>query len=309
MRVFLAGATGAIGRPLVRMLVAEGHQVTGMTRSPAKSDALREAGAEPVVADALDTAAVMKAVSDARPDVVVHQLTAIPERIDPRKMARDFALTDRLRTKGTRILVDAAQAVGAEIVAQSIAFTYEPGPPGTVHTESDPLVTDPPGGFRRTAAAAVQLEHTVLGAGGQVLRYGYFYGPGTAVSRSGSIGRDVSRRRMPIVGGGAGVWSFIYVDDAARATVAALARAGTGVFNVVDDEPAPVRVWLPLLAESLGAARPLRVPAFVARPLAGSWGVASMTSLQGASNALAKRELGWQPSYPSWREGFRGGLG
>ncbi len=309
MRVFLAGATGAIGRPLVRMLVAEGHQVTGMTRSPAKSDALREAGAEPVVADALDTAAVMKAVSDARPDVVVHQLTAIPERIDPRKMARDFALTDRLRTEGTRILVDAAQAVGAEIVAQSIAFTYEPGPPGTVHTESDPLVTDPPGGFRRTAAAAVQLEDTVLGAGGQVLRYGYFYGPGTAVSRSGSIGRDVSRRRMPIVGGGAGVWSFIYIEDAARATVAALARAGTGVFNVVDDEPAPVREWLPLLAESLGAPLPLRVPAFVARPLAGSWGVASMTSLQGASNALAKRELGWQPSYPSWREGFRNGLG
>jgi 2-alkyl-3-oxoalkanoate reductase len=309
MRVFLAGATGAIGRPLVRMLVAEGHQVTGMTRSPAKADALRAAGAEPAVADALDAGAVERAVVAAHPDVVVHQLTAIPARIDPRRFARDFAQTDRLRTEGTRVLVDAARAVGAGIVAQSIAFTYAPGPPGTVHTEGDPLITDPPEGFRRTAAAALELESRVLDADGQVLRYGYFYGPGTAVSRAGSIGREVSRRRMPIVGGGTGVWSFIHIEDAARATVAALTRDGSGVFNVVDDEPAPVREWLPALAESLGAPRPLRVPAFIARPLAGGWGVAAMTTLQGASNALAKRELGWRPGYPSWRGGFRRGLG
>jgi 2-alkyl-3-oxoalkanoate reductase len=309
MRVFLAGATGAIGRPLVRMLAADGHRVTGMTRSPAKADGLRAAGAEPAVADALDAAAVERALAEARPDVVVHQLTAIPERIDPRRFARDFAQTDRLRTEGTRILVDAARAAGAAVVAQSIAFTYAPGPPGTVHTESDPLVADPPRGFRRTAAAAAELERRVLDADGRVLRYGYFYGPGTAVSRAGSIGREVSRRRLPIVGGGTGVWSFVHIEDAARATVAALARDGSGVFNVVDDEPAPVREWLPALADALGAPRPLRVPAFLARPLAGGWGVASMTSLQGASNALAKRELGWRPSYASWREGFRRGLG
>ena len=274
MRVFLAGATGAIGRQLVPMLLADGHEVTGMTRSPERAQALAAAGVEPIVADALDAQAVLGAVREARPDAVIHQLTAIPERLDPRKISRDFELNDRLRTEGTRHLVAAAQAAGVgRILAQSVAFAYAPGPPGTVHGEADPLIVDPPAQFRRTARALAELERTVLDAGGQVLRYGYFYGPGSAISREGSIGREVARRRLPIVGGGAGVWSFIHLEDAARATVAALASERPGAYNVVDDEPAPVAEWVPALAQALGAAPPRRVPAWIARPLAGSYGV------------------------------------
>ncbi len=310
MKVFVAGATGAIGRPLVRMLVAEGHRVTGMTRSPAKAEALRTAGAEPVVADALDGPAVHRAISQARPEAVIHQLTAIPAQLDPRKIERDFALTNRLRTEGTRNLLEAAHASGAErLIAQSVAFIYAPGPPGTLHTETDPLNANPPKRFRRTAAATAELERQVLGAGGQVLRYGYFYGPGSAISRAGSMGAEVARRRLPVVGGGTGVWSFIHVEDAARATVATLASEGSGAYNIVDDEPAPVSEWLPALASALGAPPPRRVPALLARPLAGEYGIAAMTKAQGASNARAKRELGWQPGFPSWREGFSRGLG
>ncbi len=310
MRVFLAGATGAIGRRLVPMLLADGHQVTGMTRSKDKLDGLRALGAQPVLADALDAAAVCAAVREARPDAVIHQLTALPQRIDPRKIERDFAMHDRLREEGTRILVAAAQDAGAaRIVAQSIAFSYAPGPRGTVHVERDPLLSDPPKSFARSARAVRELERAVLDAGGVALRYGYFYGPGSAIAPSGSMGQDLARRRMPIVGGGAGVWSFIHIDDAARATVAALTRGHSGAYNIVDDEPAPVSQWLPALAEALGAPRPLRVPAWLARPLAGGYGVATMTTSQGASNELAKRELGWQPQHASWREGFRTGMG
>jgi 2-alkyl-3-oxoalkanoate reductase len=310
VRVFLAGATGVIGRRLVPMLIADGHHVTGMTRAPGKVDALRAAGVEPVVADALDRDAVRRAVSDAHPDAVIHQLTSLPARIDPRTIGRDFATNDRLRSEGTRILVDAAQEAGAtRILAQSIAFAYAPGPAGTVHGEDDPLYVDAPEPFRRSARALDDLERTVVGAGGMALRYGYFYGPGSSISASGSMGEDVARRRMPIVGRGQGVWSFVHVDDAARATVAALTRGGPGAYNVVDDDPAPVVRWLPALAEALGAKKPMRVPAWLARPLAGSYGVATMTRAQGASNKLAKRELGWAPEYPSWREGFRAGLG
>ncbi|HWJ51186.1 MAG TPA: NAD(P)-dependent oxidoreductase [Solirubrobacteraceae bacterium] len=310
MRVFLAGATGVIGRRLVPMLLADGHQVTGMTRSPGKVDALRAVGVEPVVADALDAEAVRRAVSDARPDAVIHQLTSLPPRIDPRTIGRDFAMNDRLRSEGTRILVDAAQAAGAtRILAQSIAFAYAPGPAGTVHEESDPLYVDSPEPFRRSARALDDLERTVVGAGGIALRYGYFYGPGSSISASGSMGEDLARRRMPIVGRGQGVWSFVHVDDAARATVAALTHGGPGAYNIVDDDPAPVARWLPALAEALGAKKPLRVPEWLARPMAGSYGVAIMTRAQGASNNLAKRELGWKPEYSSWREGFRTALG
>jgi len=310
VRIFLAGATGVIGRRLVPLLLADGHQVTGMTRSAQKLEQLRASGVEPVLADALDAAAVGAAVAGAQPDAVIHQLTALPARIDPRTIERDFELNDRLRSDGTRILVEAAQAAGAtRIIAQSIAFIYAPGPPGTVHREQDPLVSDPPKSFARSARAVAELERIVLGAGGVVLRYGYFYGPGSAVSRAGSLGQDVSRRRLPILGRGEGVWSFIHVDDAARATVAALAGGRSGAYNVVDDEPAPVSQWLPALAEALGAPRPLRVPALLARPLAGSYGVASMTRAQGACNELARRELGWAPEHASWREGFRSALG
>jgi nucleoside-diphosphate-sugar epimerase len=311
MRIFLAGATGAIGRQLVPMLVSEGHEVIGATRSPAKVDALRGAGAEPVLLDALDATAVRTAVADARPDAVIHELTALPQRIDPRKMERDFALNDRLRGEGTRYLVEAAQATGAKrIIAQSIAFAYAPGPPGTVHVESDPLlpVSEAHKSYRRSAQALVDLERTVLGAGGLVLRYGYFYGPGTAIAETGSMGSDLARRRLPVVGRGTGVWSFVHIEDAAEATVAALSRGAPGAYNVVDDEPAAVADWLPALADALHAPRPRRVPALLARPLAGSYGVAIMTSAQGASNELAKRELEWQPRHPSWREGFRSAL-
>jgi nucleoside-diphosphate-sugar epimerase len=311
VRVFLAGATGVIGQRLTALLTSAGHQVTGMTRSEQRGEALRALGAEPVIADALDGPAVAEAVGRARPDAVVHQLTSLPRRIDPRKMKRDLELNDRLRSEGTRILVDAAQAAGAgRIVAQSIAFIYAPGPAGTVHRESDPLLsaTDAPGAFARTAGAVAELERTVLGASGVVLRYGYFYGAGSAISASGSMAEDVARRRLPIVGRGEGVWSFIHVDDAARATVDALERGKPGAYNIVDDEPAPVAQWLPALAGALGAPRPMRIPAFIARIAAGSYGVATMTRAQGASNELAKRELGWRPVYASWREGFRSAL-
>jgi nucleoside-diphosphate-sugar epimerase len=310
MRVFVAGATGVIGRQLVPMLLAEGHEVSAMTRSPEKADALRAGGAETVIADALDGDAVLAVVRQARPDAVIHQLTAIPPRLDPRKIVRDFELTDRLRTEGTGHLLAAARDAGAgRIIAQSIAFAYNPGPPGSVHGEADPLTTDPPAQFRRSAAAIAELERTVLGAGGQVLRYGYFYGPGSSIARDGTIGREVTRRRLPIIGGGGGVWSFIHVHDAASATVAALADDRPGVYNVVDDEPARVSQWIPALADALGAPAPRRVPALIARALAGSYGVMTMTRAQGASNELVKRELGWTPRYASWREGFRAGLG
>jgi 2-alkyl-3-oxoalkanoate reductase len=309
VRVFLAGATGAIGAPLLRLLVEDGHEVTGMTRSSERAEAVRAAGAQAAIADALDAEAVMSAVAAARPQAVVHQLTAIPPRLDPRKIVRDFALTDRLRTEGTRNLVAAARQVGASrIVAQSIAFAYAPGPPGTAHAEDDPLMSDPPAQFRRSLSAIAELERTVLGAGGLALRYGYFYGPGTSISAHGSLGMEVARRRLPIVGGGGGVWSFIHVEDAARATVAALTRGSAGAYNVVDDEPAPVREWVPVLADALGAKPPRRVPAWLARPLAGEYGLYTMTRTQGASNARAKAELDWTPRHASWRQGFRSAL-
>jgi nucleoside-diphosphate-sugar epimerase len=311
MRVFVAGATGAIGRQLVPLLLAEGHQVSGMTRSPERARQLEAAGAQAVVADALDADAVRTAVVAARPQAVIHELTAIPARLDPRTIARDFALTNRLRSEGTRHLVAAARAAGAQrLIAQGIVFAYAPGPPGTVHVESDPLLSaQAPKSFRSTARAVEELEQAVLEASGIVLRYGFFYGPGSAIARDGTFAHDLPRRRIPIVGGGAGVWSFIHLHDAARATLAALAHDGPAIFNVVDDDPAPVAQWLPALARALGAPRPWRVPTLLARPLAGSYGIHSMTRLQGASNALAKRELDWQPRYPSWREGFREGLG
>jgi nucleoside-diphosphate-sugar epimerase len=312
VRVFVAGASGAIGRQLVPQLLAGGHEVTAMTRSADRAAQLTAGGASGVVADALDADAVHAAVAQARPDAVIHQLTALPQRIDPRKIERDFVLNDRLRSEGTRILVDAARAAGASrIVAQSIAFMYAPGPSGRVHEEDDPLLSDAeaPASFKRSAAAVRELERTVLGAGGLVLRYGYFYGPGTAISSTGSMGEDVRRRRMPIVGGGTGVWSLVHIADAARATVAALQRGDSGAYNVVDDHPAPVSEWLPGFAAAVGAPRPMRVPALIARIVAGDYGVAAMTRAQGASNARARRELGWEPQYPSWREGFAADLG
>jgi len=310
VRVFVAGATGVIGRRLVPMLAAEGHEVIGMTRSPEKAGALSELGAQPVVADALDPAAVRAVVGEARPDAIIHQLTSLPQRIDTRKIERDFATNDRLRSEGTRNLLHAARAAGgARIVAQSIAFAYAPGPPGTLHDEKDPLYLDSPAPFRRSVEAVAELERAVLDGLGVVLRYGYFYGPGSAISPGGSMSEDLARRRLPVIGRGEGVWSFVHVEDAARAAVAALTLGESGAYNVVDDDPAPVSDWLPALADALGARPPRRVPAPIARMMAGSYAVATMTRAQGASNERARRDLGWVPEHASWQEGFRTALG
>jgi nucleoside-diphosphate-sugar epimerase len=308
VRVFVAGASGVIGRRLVPLLVDAGHEVAAMGRSRERAAALRAAGVEAVVCDALDGPAVHAAVRDAAPDAVIHQLTAIPWRIRPRRFARDFELTDRLRTEGTRILVDAARAAGVErIVAQSIAFAYEPTG-ARVKDEDAPLYVDAPKAFRRSARAVEALERTVLTARGIVLRYGYFYGPETAFDGGGYMGVDVARRRVPIVGSGRGVWSFIHVDDAARATLAALTHGRSAPYNIVDDEPAEVREWLPAYAAALGAKPPLHAPALLARLVAGRYGAAVMTDLRGASNARAKRELGLTLAYPTWRRGFAAAL-
>jgi nucleoside-diphosphate-sugar epimerase len=311
MRVFVAGATGAIGRPLVPKLIGAGHEVTGMTRSEQRAERLRASGAAAVVADVFDEQRVRAAVVEARPDVVVHQLTALPERYNPRK-ASFFEATNRLRTEGTRILIDAARAAGARrMVAQSIAFMYAPVG-GWVKSEDDLVLEDAPGHFGEGARATLALERAVVGVEGMrglVLRYGYFYGPGTYFASDGSSARDVRRRRQPVVGKGTGVFSFIHVEDAAEATVAAVGRGGPGVYNVVDDEPAPLREWLPVYAQALGASRPLRVPKLFARLVAGRELAAIATGARGASNERAKRELAWAPRHPSWRRGFAESLG
>ncbi len=310
MKVFVAGATGVIGRRLLPLLIAAGHEVTGMTRTPAKVEQLLAAGTKPVVADALDRQAVEQALRAAQPEAVIHELTALPQRFDPRRIRRDLELNDRLRSEGTQFLVSAAQTVGAKkIVAQSIAFAYAPGSPGTLRKERDPMLLEQaPKVFRRTAQALADLERTVLGAEGIVLRCGYFYGPDSTISSAGSLVEDLLKRRLPIVGKGTGVWSFIHVDDAARATVRALEDDGPAVYNIVDDEPALVREWIPALAQAIHAPRPFKLPVTIAQLLAGSFGVGMMTEAQGASNALAKRELGWRPEHVSWRQGFRTAL-
>ena len=305
MRVFVAGATGAIGVQLVPLLVAAGHEVHGMTRSAAKQPALRALGAVPVVADALDPDQVAEAVGRARPDVLVHQLTAIGA-VDTRHMERSFALTNRLRTEGTDHLLSAGQAAGVRrIVAQGNVLMYA-RTGGPVKTEDDPL--DPgPGPFAANIAAIKHLEDAVLGAGwaeGLVLRYGSFYGPGTSMARDEQMARMVRRRMFPVAGGGGALYSFIHVADAAAATAAAVERGAPGVYNVVDDEPVPLAEWLPAYARELGARPPLRMPLRLARLLAGEAGAVMMTDLRGASNAKAKRELGWRPAHPSWRTGL-----
>jgi nucleoside-diphosphate-sugar epimerase len=307
MRVFVAGATGAIGKQLVPRLVAEGHEVHGMTRSESKQAMLSGLGAVPVVADALDPDQVAEAVGRARPDVIVHQLTAIGS-LDPRHFDRDFALTNRLRTEGTDHLLSAGQAMGVRrFVAQSYGAWWYVRTGGPVKTEEDPLDPTPAREMRESWAAIRHLEQAVLGAQwteGIVLRYGGFYGPGTSMAPGAEQVELVRRRRFPLVGDGGGVWSFIHVADAAEATVAAVERGRRGVYNIVDDDPAPVAEWLPALAREVGAKKPMRVPRFIGRLFAGEVGVVMMTGARGASNAKAKRELGWRPAHPSWRQGF-----
>jgi 2-alkyl-3-oxoalkanoate reductase len=310
MRVFLAGATGAIGRPLVARLMAAGHELTAMTRSERSAETLRGQGAHALVLDVFDREGLRDALVAARPDAVVHELTALPHRFNPRDKQL-YAATNRVRTEGTRNLLVAAGAAGARrFVCQSIAFAYAPGGE-RVKTEEARLFLDSPPPFGEAVKALEQMEGMVLGAEGMeglVLRYGWFYGPGTYYAADGSSAADVRRRRFPLVGKASGVFSFVHVDDAADATVAALERGAPAAYNVVDDEPAAMRDWLPVYADALGAKPPRRVPSWLARMVAGKMITEMAESLSGASNEKAKRELGWAPAHPSWRTGFSDSL-
>ena len=310
MRVFVAGASGVIGRALVPQLVAAGHEVTGTIRSPERADALEAAGAKAAVCDCLDAAGVREAVASASAEVLVNQLTALPRRFDPRKI--DYGPTNRLRRDGTRNLVDAALAAGSRrLISQSIAFIYAPQG-GPIKGEEDPPFTDAPEPFGEGVKATLDLERQTLsapGLEGLVLRYGWFYGPGTYFAADGSTAEQVRARRYPIVGKGDGISSFIHVEDAAATTVAALDHGPPGIYNVVDDEPAPMRDWLPEYAAALGAKPPRRVPRWLARLVAGRMAATIAADMRGATNTKAKRELGWAPRYPSWRQGFREALG
>lgn len=300
MRVFIAGATGAIGTPLVAQLVDRGHEVIGTYNTPGNAGRVTASGAKAVPLDLLDEPAVRKAVVEAEPDVVVHEATALANATFSRNLDRTFAQTIRLRTEGTDALLAAAHEAGVQrFVAQSFAsFRYaRQGSP--VKTEDDPLDPDPPKGTHRANAAMRHLDEAVTRAGGVVLRYGGFYG-----TPNDGLVKPVRKRQFPIVGDGAGVMSFIHVDDAAAATVLAIEQGRTGIYNVVDDDPAPVRDWLPVLAAALGAKPPRHAPKWLARLIGGEGATVMGTEARGASNARAKREFGWTLRYPSWREGF-----
>src|SRR3954453_5573534 len=315
MKIFVAGATGAIGRGLVPQLVARGHDVVGMTRSPSKQDLVRSLGARPVVADALDPDAVAQAVAAAEPEGIVHQLTALsgPMSVREARHPERFSgaiMTNRLRTDGTDHLLAAGRAVGARrFVAQSFgAFRFaRTGGPGL--REAEPLDPNPPGALRQVVEALLYLEKavtTIEWGDGLVLRYGGFYGPGTSISMDpdAQMSAPIRKRRLPIVGDGGGVFSYIHVEDAATATAIAVERGAPGVYYVVDDEPAAQRDWLPVLASALGAKPPRRIPRWLARLVAGEMATLMMTEVKGASNEKAKLELGWEPRYASWRQGF-----
>jgi nucleoside-diphosphate-sugar epimerase len=308
MKVLVAGATGALGKQLLPRLVAGRHDVFGITRSASKQDGVRALGARPIVADALDPDQVARAVAEAEPDVIVHELTALSGSFDLRHFDRYFALTNRLRTEGTDHLLAAVPAAGVErFVAQSYAGWPFARTGAAVKTEDDPLDPHPAEAMRETLDAIRYLEQAVLGADwteGIVLRYGGFYGPGTSMSADGENLELVRQRKFPIVGDGAGVWSFVHIADAADATVAAVERGRRGIYNIVDDDPAPVSEWLPAVAAAAGAKPPRHVPRWLGRALAGEAAAVMMTEVRGASNEKAKRELGWQPAHSSWREGF-----
>jgi 2-alkyl-3-oxoalkanoate reductase len=313
MKIFIAGASGAIGSQLVPQLLVRGHEVVGTTRSTAKTGALRALGAEPVIVDALDPDSVADAVAKAEPDVVVHQLTALSGPVSFRNVKRAVAATNRLRTEGTDHLLAAARAVGVrKFVAQSnVAWMERTG--GPVAGENGRIEPNPPADAEALVAALRHLEDAVTGitwADGIALRYGVFYGPGTGISAAPGavLAAQIRKRGFPIVGGGGGVGSLVHIIDAASATVAAIERGRPGIYHVADDDPAPVRVWVPELARALGAKPPRRVPAWLVRLLAGEAVVDMMTRARGVSSEKAKRELGWTLRYPSWRVGFTEGL-
>jgi 2-alkyl-3-oxoalkanoate reductase len=300
MRVFVAGASGAIGTRLVPQLINAGHEVIGTSRSPRNAERLRGLGAQPIALDLLDARAVRNAVLRAKPDAIVHQATALADVSFSKDLDRTFAQTNRLRRQGTDALLRAARDAGVRrFVAQSYASLRYAREGGPVKTEDDPLDPTPVEGMRETSAAMTYVDEAVTAAGGIALRYGNFYG----ADNDGLIW-PVRKRQFPIVGSGEGVSSFIHLDDAAAATVLALEHDGPAIYNIVDDEPAPVREWLPVLANALGAKPPRHFPIWLARLFAGDPGVMLGTEARGASNAKAKRELGWTPRYPSWRQGF-----
>jgi nucleoside-diphosphate-sugar epimerase len=307
MKVFVAGASGTMGRPTVRQLVAAGHEVTGMTRREERMEEIRAAGATPVRCNVFSPHEVDNALQQAEPEVVIHLLTSLPPRLDYKAKDDPLAATNRVRSEGTRNLIAAARAAGARrLVAESVAFLYAPEG-DSVKDEEAPLFHGAPTPFAGAVEALADLERQVAGAEGiegVVLRYGWLYGPGTYFDREGSQTEEALKRRLPVVGKGTGIFSFLQVEDAAAATVAAVERGAPGVYNVVDDEPAPMREWVPAFAAAVGAKKPWRVPVWLARLVAGSAAADTATQLRGASNAKAKRELGWQPSYSSWRQGF-----
>ncbi|WP_154794841.1 NAD-dependent epimerase/dehydratase family protein [Occultella kanbiaonis] len=310
MRIFLAGATGAVGRPLVPMLVADGHTVIGSSRGHTHDDALRALGAEPVVLDGLDRAEVLDVVRAAAPDVVIHQMSGLAgSGGDLRHFDEEFAVTNELRVAGTDNLLEAARAVGAK---RFIAASYTGWPNArtgaSVHDESAPLDADPAPESRLTLAGIKHTEAAVTAATGieaLALRYGTFYGPGTGIGPGGDQLAMVKARTLPVVGGGSGVWSFVHIADAARATALAVGRGRPGIYNITDSDPAPVSVWLPYLHEVLGVRPPRRVPAWLVRPLLGRHGLNLMTAVRGSDNTRARTEFGWEPDHPSWRDGFR----
>jgi len=303
MHVYVAGGTGAIGRRLIPQLVERGHRVTATTRDPRRARALEALGSEAVIVDGLDSAAVGESVAKAEPDAVVHQMSALSGKLDPKHFDRSFAITNRLRTEGLDHLIAAAQATGVPyVVAQSYTGWPNIRSGGWVKDEDDPLDPEPPKAQRETLAAIRYLEDAVQNVSGTVLRYGGFYGDSNALLPL------VRKRQFPLVGGGTGYTSWVHLDDAASATVLALEQQARGVFNIVDDEPAPASQWLPYLAECIGAKPPLRLPVWVARLAAGDVAVSMLTRTRGSSNARAKRVLGWELRWPSWRQGFKDGL-
>jgi 2-alkyl-3-oxoalkanoate reductase len=313
MKVFVAGGTGAIGRYLMPLLVRNGHEVVALARTAEKARVVEELGAKVAYADALNREELTAAIERAEPEVIVHQLTALAGVTNFKRFDEEFALTNRFRTEVTDTMLGAARIVGTRrFIAQSFCgwpFAREGGP---VKREEDPLDPNPPASFSKILAAIRYLEDTLrrtVGLQALALRYGVFYGLGTGIAKDGAIVELIRRRWLPIVGKGGGIWSFIHVMDAAHATLAAISRGDPGIYNIVDDEPAPVSAWLPALADAVGAKPPYRVPVWLARLIIGGGGVSMMTEARGGSNIKAKRELRWRPLYPSWRRGFVEGIG
>jgi nucleoside-diphosphate-sugar epimerase len=312
MKVFVTGGTGAIGRFLLPLLQENKHEVVALTRSVIKATQLEESGVSAVIADPLDKAALTAAVRRAEPEVIIHELTALSRAGNFRKLDEEFALTNRFRTEVTDTLLAAARTIGTRrFIAQSYCGWPYAKKGGPVKTEEDPLDPKPPESFTKTLAAIRSLEDKVRATSfleAVALRYGMFYGPGTAIGKRGVVLDMVRKRRLPIMGGGGGIWSFIHILDAARATIAAMSRGAPGIYNIVDDEPAKVSTWLPALASAIGAKPPYKIPYWLGEIMLGKAGMSMMTQIRGCSNAKAKRELNWTPVYPSWRIGFVDGL-